>query len=250
MHKCLIPLLATAISIANAADPNSEPAKEKSKKQNPSKYFDNYWGHEPDPDMSAAALKLTNPDSYYIEKDGLIVIECESAPHNENWIRMTGPKGFSGESYLKYVGEDLQGNHDGHNTDIHIQYQQGIQDRLIFPIRIQNPGVYRARIRVIHHEKDGDNDAWINLMRTPRRATRFGGKSPGEFHWNKFGWDGTQIWDGKFNTFTFEVPGDYLLYIGGRSKGFAVDRLVLHTDEQQDRALDLSTPTSRKESLQ
>jgi len=212
-------------------------------------YHDNFWGHAPDPDMSPNAIKLTTPDFYYLEENGFIVMECESVSHNENWTRMTEPEGYFGDGYLKYVGKNLQGNNDGHNTDVRVKYQQNIEDRLIFPIRIQNPGTYRARVQVIHHEEDGDNDAWINLVRTPRRASRLGGKDPGKFHWNKFGWDGTQIFDGKFNTFTFEVPGDYLLYIGGRSTGFGVDRIVLHKDDQQERALDTDTPVSKKVSV-
>ncbi len=209
-------------------------------------YYDNFWGDASDPDMSASSIKLTTPSFYYLEDKGYIVMECESVPRNENWILATEPEGYTGEGYVKYVGENLQGNDDGHNTDVLVKYQQNIEDRLIFPIRIQNPGTYRARVRVIHHEEDGDNDAWINLMRTPRRATRLGGKEPGKFHWNKFGWDGKQIWDGNFNTFTFEVVGDYLLYIGGRSTGFGVDRVVLHKDEQQQRALATDTPVSKK----
>ncbi len=232
----------TALSALTAAE-SSEP---KPKKKNPSAYFDNYWGHDPDPDMSERAFELTNPTTYYLEKDGYVIAECEDQPFNQNWVLLNEPEGFFGNGYLKYTGENLQGNHDGHNTDIHVQYQQNIQDRLLFPIRITTPGTYRARVHVIHHEKDGDNDAWINLMRTPRRATRLGGKNPGQFHWNAFGWDGTQIWDGKFNTFTFEVPGDYIVYIGGRSHGFGVDRLVLHKDDKQEIALDPSTPASAR----
>lgn len=207
--------------------------------------YDHYWTGKGNPNMSEKAVELTNPKEVYLEKDGYLIMECEESYFNESWELKQEPEGFLGSGYLKYIGEDLQANLGGHETDIHVRFQQNIEDRLIFPIRITSPGTYRARVRVIHHMEDGDNDAWINLMRTPRRATRFGGKNPGEYHWNAFGWDGKQVWDGDFNTFTFTVPGDYLLYIGGRSLGFAVDRVILHQDNRQEQALDEKAKPSK-----
>ncbi|MFC3122883.1 hypothetical protein [Agaribacter flavus] len=208
--------------------------------------YDNYWKGKGNPDMSAAAVAITSPKSVYLEEDGYIVLECEDAQHNENWVRMDSGKGYFGKAYLKYVGKNLQGNFDGHNTDVNVKYQQDIEDRLVFPIRITHPGTYRARLHLIHHDADGDNDAWVNLMRTPRRATRLGGKQPSVFHWNKFGWDGENLWNGKFNTFEFTVPGDYFIYIAGRSTGLGADRLVLHLDDKQEIAMSKSTPPSKR----
>ena len=90
--------------------------------------------------------------SPFIEENGLIVMEAESVPRNNNWQFESSEPGFAGEGYLRYVGA----NH----------FNDPGFDILEFQIVITNPGTYRLFNFISHlnaPEPDQQNDVWTKM---------------------------------------------------------------------------------------
>ncbi|MBN2727679.1 MAG: hypothetical protein JXR53_00490 [Bacteroidales bacterium] len=180
--------------------------------------------------------------------NGIVVVEAENIDHHANWQLRTEPKGYTGRGYLQWEGpsraqsiEGLGGNDDDKNV------RQGPQEQmLIIRIDIEEPGIYCVNARNIHELEDGDNDAWVSLL----------GFKP----WNEDAFDdrvrrmGDSHKDGKGFTWldwgVREFPlkkGINSIYIGGRSVGFAIDRIAVYPANNEDamkRALKIDAQTS------
>ena len=177
-------------------------------------------------------------DEAYVEEDGIIVIESEDIPHNENWKVTLTPKGFTGESYLKYVGPNMgSGNPDAHNIDVKCNFQQKIQDRLVMWCYIKTEGEYTVSVLAYHELDDGDNDAWVGYVDKHCDATRIGStfKIKGEFQWNNFCGLKNENQKHKWTRMChpeYLKKGLYGIYIAGRSPNYAIDRIAIVKDRE------------------
>jgi len=202
-----------------------------------------------------------NSTTVFEEKDGLIVIESEKLPTAEGWQLESVVTGFTGTSYMQWHGEN------NFNTT-----GQGL---IAYQIRINTPGTYRiqwhCRINEGNNRTEA-NDAWLRLANatdfyaipknanSPKYYPHGSGKSPNPGGSGKDGWFKvytTIVGDWTWRTFTnddvncnifadFAAAGDYTVEISGRSKGFAIDRIVFYKDDtvQENTATDATTTTS------
>lgn len=188
------------------------------------------------------------PKQIWKASKGVVVVEAEDIDHHANWQLRTEPKGYTGHGYLQWEGpsraqsiEGLGGNDDDKNV------RQGPQEQmLIIRVEIDEAGIYCVNARNIHKLEDGDNDAWVSML----------GFRP----WNEDAFDdrvrrmGDSHKDGKGFTWldwgVREFPlkkGINSIYIGGRSVGFAIDRIAVYPANNEDamkRALRIDAQTS------
>ena len=173
-----------------------------------------------------------------------VIIESESLEHNELWVERQSPSGFAGRGFLEWRGPQWSRSIEGlggNNDELHIR-QGPPEGWLILRFQVERPGVYRLDVRNHHLREDGDNDTWVAWM--GQRATR---QKPivrlGDSHRDGPGF----TWlDWGVPRFDFK-PGLNEVYLGGRSVGFGVDRIVLYRDGDDDaksRALDVNTPAT------
>ncbi len=80
---------------------------------------------------------------------------------------------------------------------------------------VENPGEYTVHVWNIHQEADGDNDVWFAFNDAPRWKVW-------DHHVNEFTWS-------EFDAHTWELArGINTVHLIRRSKGFGIDRMVLH----------------------
>ncbi|MEM6320171.1 MAG: T9SS type A sorting domain-containing protein [Bacteroidota bacterium] len=193
------------------------------------------------------------------EADGLVVIEAESAPSYGDWEIDTTIQGFSGDSYLHYKGNNLF-NDPGFS-------------KLEFKVAIVKPGKYRFqwRSRIAQGTSNTEhNDSWLRMndasdfyaekgnVRVYPKGT---GKTPNPNGSSSRGWfkvyqNNRGAWSWQTRTsdhdphdiyVEFDTAGVYSLEIAGRSKGHAIDRLVLfHSDLSSVFATSSARPESER----
>ncbi len=152
-------------------------------------------------------------EKIWTEKDGYVVIEAESVDRNVNldvWTFKTGPEGYTGTGYLvaKESG-NMYKDQLVHNAPI----SEG--EELTYKIWIENPGSYTVHIKNIHKQKDGDNDVWFAFNKNPRWKVW-------DHHVDRFTWT-------EFTGHAWELEkGLNNVHLIRRSKGFGIDRMVLH----------------------
>lgn len=203
----------------------------------------------------SAKCEPGDPDSFFVEQSGLVVVEAESAAVSGDWLVKTSESGFTGSGYIQWDGD----NH----------FSTPGVDILTYRVRIETPGIYRViwRGRIsIGTDNTEHNDAWIRI---PDADYFYGERSDGggvtyvypggideqtdvkqehETNWDhpsgqsKGGWfkaylNQTGVWKWDANTsdhdaheifVEFLSPGTYTLEVSGRSYGFAIDRIVLY----------------------
>ncbi len=199
------------------------------------------------PEVFAADLEFYPPEIWQ-EQNGFVVIEAEDIEHHDHWQLKTEPENYTGDGYLEWQGpsrttsiDGIGGNHDS------LGVRQGPQDEwLILRLSITNPGVYSVDVRNHHEREDGDNDAWVSKVgfQPDRHAGKVISRMGDSFH------DGEGLTWLDWGVREFELQkGINNLYIGGRSIGFGIDRIVIYkTDDEKarEKAMDLSTPPSRQ----
>lgn len=176
------------------------------------------------------------------ERNGLVVIEAESALEYGNWENDTSISGYTGESYLHYKGPNL------YNT-------VGLS-KLIFKIYISTLGTYRFqwRSRIAQGTDHTEhNDSWMRI----KGAARFYAKKdssilyPGgsgltpnpngtsiagyfKVYQNNLGswtWQTRTSDNDPHGIFVeFDSIGTYTIEICGRSQGHAIDRIILYEE--------------------
>ena len=158
----------------------------------------------------------TAAETVWLEQDGYVVIEIESIDLDINldvWEFKTEPAGYSGTGYL--TAADLGNMYKDqlvYNTPI------GNGEELIYVIHIENPGEYTVHLKNIHQEKDGDNDIWFAFNQEPRWKVW-------DHHVDTFTWS-------EFDSRTWKLEqGLNTVHLIRRSKGFGIDRMVLHKAE-------------------
>ncbi len=200
----------------------------------------------------------SDPDEFvFEEKDGLLIIEAENATIPADWITSNAVADFTGTGYIQWEGD----NNFGKTGEGVINYK----------IRITTPGTYRFQWRSRINEGTNStesNDAWVKM---PDADDFFGRKSDGSSTvypkgsgktpnpnggggdgWFKVYMNQAEQWSVQARTsdndahdiyVTFNAVGDYTIQLSGRSKGFAIDRLVLYLDSVTN-----ATETSQSES--
>ncbi|MBD3393102.1 MAG: hypothetical protein GF418_13355 [Chitinivibrionales bacterium] len=147
-------------------------------------------------------------DLYY-EKDGMIVVECESAEYSGDWALETNWAGYSGDGYLRWLGADFFGSPPGSNE-------------LVYNVYVCNPGTFVFRYRNYHDWDDHTqhNDHWVSVAGHHFEKT-FSHLT------NAWNWESTM--EGCWCTGEFDLSaGVHTIKIQPRSFDFAIDKLVLY----------------------
>ncbi len=208
--------------------------------------------------ITVTPAPIVDPGCPFVEEDGLLIIEAESAENYDEaqFTLGTGDVGTTsptGAGYLRYNGPD----HFGAQVPEHT---------IAYKIKINNPGVYQFVWRNVRDPQattgDAANDGWLYIKDNGVRF--YGMKNGNEYTLTKH----TKLWVQKSN-FVYEcygethaggskingmsiwadfpVAGEYTIEYGGRSKGHSVDRLVLYKANQSNAAKNVSTPESAQE---
>jgi hypothetical protein len=170
------------------------------------------------------AAQAVPTDAVALESDGVVLLEVESAPVAPDWKAETSLQGFTGASYYTWTGPDLFGGPG-----------KGV---LRYVFRVRQEGVWHLRIRNRHDFEDStlqndcftrmDGGAWVKTFSSAR----------GAWVWNT----NHELPSGKPPASYVLSPGEHVLELCGRSKGFSIDRLALYRDGQEKAALDPSRP--------
>jgi hypothetical protein len=177
------------------------------------------------------------PKQIWRMREGIAVIEAEKIDHHPHWVDKDGYIEWAGHQWSRSI-EGLGGNDD------YLHVRQGAPEHwLILRVMVDEPGAYRLDVRNRHAKADGDNDCWVGYM--GQRATRTNPiKRLGDSH--RDGKDFTWL-DWGVPTFQFK-KGLNEVYVGGRSKGFGIDRVVLYKDaDEAAKARALSEDAPRAE---
>ncbi len=191
------------------------------------------------------------------ETDGIVVIEIESANAYFDWVAETAISGYTGANYLHYKGPDYF-NTPGNSL-------------LTFKLNITTTGKYRFQwhSRIAQGTSNTDhNDTWLRLGDATKFYAQKGnsvlypkgsGMTPNPNGSSSDGW--FKVYQNVNNSWTwntstsdndphdiyveFDTPGEYTLEVSARSKGHAINRMVLfHENVTASEALDLSREES------
>ena len=203
------------------------------------------------------------------DDDGLVVMEMESFPITGGWSPQTSIEGFRGPGYVVWQGAN--------------SFKQPGQGLIARDVKITTTGTYvfkwRSRI-TIGNDNTEHNDNWLKIdgdgatffaekstgsVICPVGGCDFGGRPKGEsgrgffkVYTNQAGrwsWQSkTSDHDAHDVLVTFAKAGTYTVSISGRSRGHAIDRLVLkhlpsYGKEKTDRAIARELPSIQNPSL-
>ncbi len=154
----------------------------------------------------------------FVERDGLLVVEIESAPLADGWRLETEMAGYSGDGYYTWRGPNRFG-----------EPGTGV---LAYPVRITTPGRYSFRLHNRHDEPDHTecNDVYVRLG-GDEWVKVFSHKA-GEWNWvsrKDFGHNSP-----KPNATYDLLAGDHTFYLSGRSANFSIDRFHLYLEDVPD----------------
>lgn len=205
---------------------------------------------------------LIGPGSTYaqpifVEEQGILRVDVESAEPFGQWILRDALTGFIGDNYLEFEGPNFF-NNPGNSL-------------LSYKVRITTPGTYlfRWHSRITEPDENTEfNDSWLrfpdaDLVFGERNGSQVfphgSGMTPtpegsGRDNWlkvyqnrrNEWFWGGFTSDNDPHDIFAeFNSPGDYTIEISGRSTGHAIDRFVLvHSSATLSSAQNLSEPES------
>lgn len=186
----------------------------------------------------------TAPGELYVLDGRFLIVEAEDLRPHAHWRLLREPAGFTGDGYLEWNGPTRSRNIEGvGGSDDVFHTQQGpLEEWLILRLRVQEPGDYLVNLRNYHRRADGDNDAWIGVVEPgfPRRPVKRVGDSLRDgagFSWLDWGTPTLHL-----------TAGEHMLYVGGRSRGFGVDRIAIYRADSvaaRRQALDAATPAAR-----
>jgi len=186
----------------------------------------------------------TDPQGFiYVENQGLVTVEFESAHFEGDWELKTNEADFSGDGFMVWTGsQSLQNPGQGLTT---------------FKIKIEQAGTYQFVWKsavTIGNNGTEHNDSWLRFADAddffgkkdgsivyPRGT----GKTPNPNGSSKEGWfkiyrSGNDLgfkWQSKTSDHnghdifvTFDQPGTYTMEVSARSSGHGIDKFVLFTD--------------------
>lgn len=173
----------------------------------------------------------------WLEDDGAVVIEIESAPIQDGWTLDTSISGFSGDGFYRW---------DGAN---HFRERDAGEGTLRFNFTIEEAGNYQLSLRsriAVGEMNTEHNDSWVRLL---------GGSDIPEEEpldgWTKAFMNQLGSWSWQTKTVDFVgLPirqhfeaGTHAVEISGRSAGHAIDRFAVFRYE------DIGTSFSRLNNL-
>ena len=173
--------------------------------------------------LSAATLQplFAQDNPAYIEQNGLIVIQMESATNTGQWVLESSESGYTGAGYLRWDGP----NH----------LNQPGNGLLEFRLLISEPGEYNVKARMSHlgaPAGDQENDYWARMDNgddvkavhpSPRKDDGF------TFHTI------LEPKGGQFESSRYYLDAGYhTYYISGRSHNLRIDRLHIYKDGVAD----------------
>ncbi len=188
----------------------------------------------------------------YEEKDGLVIIEAESTKSKPGkWQGKTTIKGFTGKGYIEFTGNKPT---NGPPTS-----------PLEYVFKINKGGLYYLHMHASREDhgqrKDYSNDCFVrvegNYEAGPNPGNKHGKDAPlamlkkdTKFYGgsvNKFSWfSGNHLDPGGHNNkrvavYHFKAGQRYKLVVSGRSKHFAINRILFrHKDVTKKKAEDLT----------
>lgn len=172
-----------------------------------------------------AALILVQ-DSPYLEADGFLAWEVESAPVAGKWAKEKALAGHSGGGYYTWRGPDLAGPNE--------------RAALTYRFEILTPGRYQLRIHNRHDHRDStlENDCYTRLDGGPWVKTF--SSQRGQWTWST----SHEFGEGRKPPAEYTLSaGSHTLQITGRSVNFSIDRVHLYRDGAAG-GTDLSRPVS------
>ncbi len=187
-------------------------------------------------------------NTYYPIIPGVFVIEAENCRHTSRWLEEDDLEGFTGDGYLRYVGPcgscACQNQPEGEDhADLTGGCQSPVDHLLFIKVYVSNPGAYKIDVRSRkNNTEDSANDFWFHLIGEDlpiRRRNVYGPPSAWCFKYdhNKE----TQPYSKDY----WLVHGVNTFYIGGRSRDWKVDRIIICKGENLvPAATNLSLPES------
>jgi hypothetical protein len=162
------------------------------------------------------------------EKNGLVVVECESVPAGDSWVLRSGSYVLKGTNTVAgYTGNGCY--HFTGNTET----SGSVKGTMAYLIHITNPGKYRLYLRgmeapIESGAGDQANDCYIKMVGqsgcegTFTKYVRLG---------NSYEWTFGIRLECSSHTFSDAIyelsAGTHTFQIAGRSKNFLIDRFVL-----------------------
>lgn len=189
----------------------------------------------------------------FLEQDGYLVIDAEDVEEINSYWKITNsfPEDALGSGHLEHIGPNSYGQVDPNRT-------------LTYNIRITNPGTYKFQWRARNGKNavksDEENDSWLKIIADDFYASKAGSNYDIGNHFIKVWLQDLKAWSWnsmgeyhqgstKVNSVaiyaTFDNPGDYKIYISGRSHNHPLDRLALFKTDKKNIALDPETHPSR-----
>ncbi len=207
-------------------------------------------------DQTSTFEDTTKCGTYFEEKDGMVVVEIESAPLAPGWEEKTAATGFTGSSYYEWTGGSKL-NSPGYGL-------------LEYKIKISTPGEYRFvwHSNVEHGTSSTEsNDSWLRVpdadnfyalkkndtIRPKGVCTDDCPNGSGKDGWLKVYSSGSIDWTWSTNTSdndghqiyaSFNNPGIYTVQISGRSEHHALDRFILSNGKLPSESERLTVPES------
>jgi len=197
------------------------------------------------------------PTGAFLEEDGLIVFEIESAPRVDDWAEETAVAAFAGTSYYRWDIDTARTRNGGSGV-------------LSYDFTVTRTGRYQLHLRSAAPDRTEENDAFVRFVglepvtvrndadaTCPDGAARERPPEADGSGWFKL----YQNQSGDEWTFTSHhhdncahrifvdvaSAGTYTVEFSGRSTNFKLDRVHLrHVDVDQSTALDPSLPESSR----
>lgn len=164
--------------------------------------------------LTAAALAAPVSAQVFLAQSDVIVVEMESSGAPGDWNNSTSTPGFTGESYIEWLGPNLFGTPG-----------QGV---FFFDFEVQEGGEWILNVRNRHENPDAteENDVWIQMDNGPwiKTFSNMAG-SVGAWTWeSRFDFSHNNQPQASYNL----SPGVHRITFSGRSFGFKMDRFHLH----------------------
>lgn len=215
---------------------------------------------------AANPAAITNPpppltDDYYMESNGLVVMDAEFVEPVSGWTEDTRIAGFTGSSYYVATGLD--------------SFSTPGKSTMTYKFMVTKSGSYQLQWRSAITDKNGaffdlhseHNDSWAQMLNASgavvapdNAASLDGGRTDSSgLRWfkaytnvkNTWSWQASNVDGGPLSLYWTLQPGQvYQFRVSLRSQGHAIDRIVLW-----DRSLnppygpDAGKPTSSHNSL-
>ena len=164
----------------------------------------------------------------FVEENGLVIMEVESAPASDDWSLQTDLAGYTGTGYYEWK-----------HADSSMTIESAGKGILTYSILINKTGTYRFLYRTSAPDPTEHNDAFIRFRDNPVEARTDAGDviDLGQDSWFKvYQGRGNNEWnyaahteDGPHQVYAIiNSPGSYRLEVSGRSTLFKMDRMSLY----------------------